>query len=316
MAGAAKRQFNFHHLPPVSRLQPLTTPLQPTPHTTYRGRLAPSPTGYLHVGHARTFWLAAQRARAAGGTLLLRNDDLDRARCRPEFVAAMLEDLRWLGLAWDGPVVVQGERLSLYRAALENLRAWVAEDAMPPESDYPMASKATRVSRSELIPALREIPGLTPPDPAVMTTMYPLDLGPNAEQGIGDMPAKSAAEAYPDYVSTVDEDGNETAGVRMPDVAVPVATHTGFNPRDPSTGGAGQLLEYVGSSVPFAKDAAARKAAGDPRPSIAERYADRDDYLAKVRRAAEALVEQRWLLARDVDLCVEIAAERYDICTG
>ncbi len=204
----------------------------------------------------------------------------------------------------------------LYRAALENLRAWVAEDATPPESDYPMASKATRVSRRELIPALREIPGLTPPDPAVMTTMYPLDLGPNAEQGIGDMPAKSAAVAYPDYVSTVDEDGNETAGVRMPDVAVPVATHTGFNPRDPSTGGAGQLLEYVGSSVPFAKDTAARKAAGDPRPSIAERYADRDDYLAKVRRAAEALVEQRWLLARDIDLCVEIAAERYDICTG
>jgi glutamyl/glutaminyl-tRNA synthetase len=69
---------------------------------SYRGRLAPSPTGYLHVGHARTFWIAAQRARDARGTLLLRSDDLDRARCRPEFVDAMQEDLHWLGLTWTG----------------------------------------------------------------------------------------------------------------------------------------------------------------------------------------------------------------------
>lgn len=90
---------------------------------SYRGRLAPSPTGYLHLGHARTFWIAAQRARAAGGTLLLRNDDLDRARCRPEFVAAMLEDLRWLGLEWDDPMITQSERRDRYRAALTRLHA-------------------------------------------------------------------------------------------------------------------------------------------------------------------------------------------------
>ena len=70
----------------------------------YRGRLAPSPTGLLHLGHARTFWTAQERAEAAGGTLILRNDDLDRSRCRPEFAAAMLEDLRWFGLRWsEGP---------------------------------------------------------------------------------------------------------------------------------------------------------------------------------------------------------------------
>src|SRR3954470_14073952 len=72
------------------------------PSQRYRGRLAPSPTGYLHLGHARTFWIAAARARAAKGQLLLRNDDLDRDRCRPEFVTAMQEDLRWLGLEWEG----------------------------------------------------------------------------------------------------------------------------------------------------------------------------------------------------------------------
>jgi len=91
--------------------------------SSYRGRLAPSPTGHLHLGHARTFWTAQQRAVAAGGELILRNDDLDRARCRPEFVSAMLEDLRWFGFAWRGAMISQSERLPLYRAALARLHA-------------------------------------------------------------------------------------------------------------------------------------------------------------------------------------------------
>jgi glutamyl/glutaminyl-tRNA synthetase len=92
-----------------------------TSSTSYRGRLAPSPTGLLHLGHARTFWTA--QARAGKGTLLLRNDDLDRARCRPEFVTAMLEDLRWFGCDWQEPMITQSERLALYRAALARLHA-------------------------------------------------------------------------------------------------------------------------------------------------------------------------------------------------
>ncbi len=101
----------------------------------YRGRLAPSPTGFLHLGHARTFWIAQERSRAHAGTLILRNDDLDRARCRPEFSAAMLEDLRWFGLEWTegpdcgGPLgpYAQSQRLHYYRAALNKLIAggWV-----------------------------------------------------------------------------------------------------------------------------------------------------------------------------------------------
>jgi glutamyl-tRNA synthetase len=76
------------------------------PHPSYRGRLAPSPTGYLHLGHARTFWTAYERARAAGGVLVLRNEDLDPARSRAEFAGAMLEDLKWLGIDWqEGPDV-------------------------------------------------------------------------------------------------------------------------------------------------------------------------------------------------------------------
>ena len=90
---------------------------------SYLGRLAPSPTGYLHLGHARTFWTAQERAVAAKGQLVLRIDDLDRARCRPEFVEASIEDLRWFGFQWIGEPVFQSARLAQYEAAFEKLRA-------------------------------------------------------------------------------------------------------------------------------------------------------------------------------------------------
>jgi glutamyl/glutaminyl-tRNA synthetase len=102
-----------------------------SPTAPYRGRLAPSPTGYLHLGHARTFWVAARRARMADGALVLRNDDLDATRYKMDFAEAMFADLRWLGFTWqEGPDVGgpcapynQSERRPLYREALERLRA-------------------------------------------------------------------------------------------------------------------------------------------------------------------------------------------------
>ena len=90
--------------------------------TPYIGRLAPSPTGLLHLGHARTFFIAHQRARAAQGTLYLRDEDLDPQRSRPEFSTAMREDLHWLGLTWDAELR-QSDRLPLYLAALHQLLA-------------------------------------------------------------------------------------------------------------------------------------------------------------------------------------------------
>jgi glutamyl/glutaminyl-tRNA synthetase len=97
---------------------------------TYRGRIAPSPTGYLHIGHAMTFWRAQERAREAGGSLILRVEDLDLARCQTEFRDAIIEDLKWFGLEWDeGPDVggpftpyVQSERRRFYLGAWEKLR--------------------------------------------------------------------------------------------------------------------------------------------------------------------------------------------------
>lgn len=86
----------------------------------YVGRLAPSPTGLLHLGHARTFWIAAGRARAVNGKLWLRDEDLDPQRSRADFAEAMREDLRWLGITWDAEMR-QSERLDAYRDAMEQL---------------------------------------------------------------------------------------------------------------------------------------------------------------------------------------------------
>ena len=84
-------------------------------------RFAPSPTGRLHLGHAYSALFAADRAARAGGRFLLRIEDIDRSRCRPEFEAGILEDLAWLGLTWEEPVRRQSDRMADYAAALARL---------------------------------------------------------------------------------------------------------------------------------------------------------------------------------------------------
>jgi glutamyl-Q tRNA(Asp) synthetase len=86
-------------------------------------RFAPSPSGRLHLGHAYSAVLGHERARASGGKFLLRIEDLDPTRCRPEFVDGIMDDLRWLGLQWDEPLLVQSGRTAAYDAALDDLRA-------------------------------------------------------------------------------------------------------------------------------------------------------------------------------------------------
>lgn len=117
------------------------------PPPPYCGRLAPTPTGGLHLGHARTFHEAWRRARELNGRLILRIEDLDRARCKPEFVTEALQELQWLGLDWDGDPVFQSERQDLYLHAWRRLKedGWIfpcrrsrrelREAAAPPPSD-------------------------------------------------------------------------------------------------------------------------------------------------------------------------------------
>ncbi|MBO0879997.1 MAG: hypothetical protein J2P17_06440 [Mycobacterium sp.] len=122
--------------------------------------------------------------------------------------------------------------------------------------------------------------------------MRRLDLGPDAERGIGRFPAVTG-EPYATFVAAVDSDGNEVAGVRLPDIAVPVATSTGWNTRHATAAGPEQLIPMAGSTLPFASSLAERERDADPRPSIAERYRDRNDYLARVRAVAQELARCR-----------------------
>jgi hypothetical protein len=199
----------------------------------------------------------------------------------------------------------------LYRCALVNLVRWVCDGEAPPSSAVPRWSDESAMRREDVLKQLATIPTLALPDPAELPVMSPLDLGPDSDRGIGRYPAQPCGVSYPCAVSAVDDDGNETAGVRMPDVTVPVATHAGFNPRHPDTGGEGQIIDYFGSSVPFARTAAERERLGDPRPSLEERYAGVEAYESAVRAAAQELVAERLLLPDDVELSVRLARRRY-----
>ena len=148
----------------------------------------------------------------------------------------------------------------------------------------------------------------------MLPTLRRLDLGPDADAGRRALPPTSGAR-YRTYVSALDADGNEVAGIRLPDLTVPVATHTGWNPRHPETGGAGQIIDMQGSTLPFPRTPPIARAPATRAGSIDERYRDRDDYLARVRAAAEDLVARRYLLAEDVDTVVAHAAERWDALT-
>ena len=204
----------------------------------------------------------------------------------------------------------------LFRAALENLRAWVADGVEPPGSVFPRTRDGTASTREEVLADLAAIPGFALPRPDRLPSLAPMDLGEHADAGVPGLPARFAGGAYATCVSAVDANGNELGGIRAPDVAVPVATHAGFNPRHPESGGGGQILEYLGSTVPLARTAADRAGAADPRPSLAERYASRESYLAEVRAAAAALAEDRLVLRGDIELCVALARERYDAVAG
>lgn len=119
----------------------------------------------------------------------------------------------------------------------------------------------------------------------------------------------------PHLVPQVDRDGNDLGGIRDPEVAVPLATTTGWNFRDPSLGNPGDIYQLLGSYVPFAPTRAARQANGDPRLSLEERYRGVDDYLQRIRNAAMDLIRRRYVLAEDLDVILERAKEHWSFVT-
>ena len=197
----------------------------------------------------------------------------------------------------------------LLRAALVNLDRWVSTGVEPPASAFPRLADGTAVEAESTGAFFRTLPGVTFPSRVVRPVA--LDFGPDIERGIAAFPPKAGAQ-YKVYVSAVDADGNEVAGIRPPELAVPLATHTGWNPRHPDQGAPGDLMQMMGSTLPFARTRAEREKNGDPRLSIAERYPTRAAYLDAVRAATEKLVAARHVLAEDIEAIVERAGKRWD----
>ena len=189
------------------------------------------------------------------------------------------------------------------RALLVDLDAWVSTGKAPPENHMP------RVADGTLAPPLPQESSGFPRIPGVVYngvhhTGDLFDFGPDADKGfVSVLPPKLIGTPYPVLVPKADADGNDIAGIRLPEITVPVATYTGWALRADGLDG----CDAAGQKIDFAKTKAARLAAGDPRPSLEERYADHATYVAGVTRAAQALKDQQLLLQEDVDRYIAAA---------
>jgi hypothetical protein len=189
----------------------------------------------------------------------------------------------------------------LLRACVVNLDRWVADGVEPPPSRHPRLDDGTAVAPEELHLVFDRIPG----------ARYPRHHAPPPRLDFEVLPPQPGPP-YGSRVPAVDTDGNEVAGIRLPEVTVPLATFTGWTLRHPEIGGAEQLLPLAGAMLSFPRTRSEREAAGDPRRSVEERYASRENYLRQVREAGLALVDQRYLLAEDVEACVAAAGQLWD----
>ncbi|HUL80672.1 MAG TPA: alpha/beta hydrolase domain-containing protein [Gammaproteobacteria bacterium] len=189
------------------------------------------------------------------------------------------------------------------RALLVAMEEWLRDGKAPPSSRYPQLRDKTLVRSTDV--AFPALPGVRAPQT--------LPVAPRAANAL--LAHDGAGTPLPYLVPQTDRDGIELAGVRLPDIEVPLATYTGWNYRRSESGGADQLYPLLGSYIPFASTAAAREATKDPRASIAERYASKQAYLDRVRAAGEKLVGDRYLLAEDLPAVLERAAQHWDLLT-
>lgn len=203
------------------------------------------------------------------------------------------------------------DQTPLIRAAILNLDRWVSDGVEPPASYHPRIADGSAITYREAIERFPEMAGFERPTVDHFRVMPRVDLGPEADEGINAIPP-TLGEPFAALVWNLDGDGNEAAPVRLPDLTTPVGTHTGWNPRHPDGGAPDHLMPMRGFTTFLPVAAGDRARSGDARLSIEERYADRDDYLARVRRVVEELVESRHLLEEDTEAVIDDAAERYD----
>ena len=195
------------------------------------------------------------------------------------------------------------------RALFAALDEWVADGVEPPPNRYPRIDDGTLVTLDVYRASFPDIPGSRMP-----TAVYrPIRLDPGPRwrtAGISDNAPPRVGERYTTLVPAVDSDGNDVAGVRLPDIAVPVDTRTGWNLRTEAWGADGMLTRWMGSVFDFPVTRADREASGDPRPAILERYPTRDAYLRRVSETVRGLQEGRFLLPADAASLLVAAEER------
>ena len=199
----------------------------------------------------------------------------------------------------------------LLRSALCNLVSWVEEGREPPKSKVPRLDDGTASTIPDVLEVFTGALGLKIPDPSKMWRLREMDMGLREDIGIATYPIKEGRE-YPRFVSSVDKDGNEVAGIRMPDISVPVGTHTGWNPRDPSTGAPDQIISMVGFTNYFPATGKSFRSHNDLRNSNNDRYLSKENYLERVSKAAEKLVKERYLIREDIDVVLQKCGQRYD----
>lgn len=194
------------------------------------------------------------------------------------------------------------------RALLTSLDDWMRDGVEPPASRYPRIDEGTLVNLEAFRASFPKIPGVEPP--AQVYRPLRLDPGPRWEsEGIAEQVPPATGEPYVTLVPAVDEDGNERAGIRLPDIAVPIATASGWNRRDEAYGNGGMLAGLPGAWFPFANTRTEREARGDPRPSLEERYPDRETYLEAVIQSLLELREGGYLLDEDVTRMLSYATK-------
>ncbi len=206
----------------------------------------------------------------------------------------------------------------LFRAMIDAMDRWATAGTPPPESRIPRRADGTLVAIEEWRQQFPQIPGVA--TPRARSALLLLDFGPEAEQGIlKEPPDIVPGGEYTVLVPAVDEDGNDKAGVRAPMVAAPLGTYCGWNLRARGFG-QGAMHEFSGSYIPLAETPEKRRATGDPRRSILERYPDAGAYVRAITAAARPLVEQGLMLEEDVERAAAIAADwgrpRHDMRLG
>ena len=179
---------------------------------------------------------------------------------------------------------------------------------MPPPSRYPKIADNTLVTADKL--RFPKVPGVT--TTTAVHRAYHADYGPRfGTEGVVTLEPPRIGSAFPILVPQVDADGNGLAGIRMPELTVPLATYTGWNLRSAKIGAPDQLFSMQGSWLPFPIDKAQRESKHDPRKSIAERYTGRDAYIDRVRESAKQLAKDGFLLESDIASIVERSAAEW-----